>query len=146
MGFRPESNRGPAENPKFVKSRALLHYGDWCITEDPSGHFFCALRVDLNLAFEKIGDWKKILVQNQLFWNIVGARPTAAPCNSRRDNAAGIKIVWRTSPPLILHIHSLHQVATVTPSNVLLRRRGIMKFPPKNGVTPKLPSEVAQCL
>jgi len=72
------------------------------------------------LAAEKIGDWKKleILVQNQSFWNIVGARPTAAPRNSGRDNAAGITIVWRTSPPLILHINSVKQVATATPSHV----------------------------
>ena len=81
------------------------------------------------LAIEKIGDWEKleILVQNQLFWNIVGAlaRPTAAPCNSGRYNATGIIIVWRISPPLMLHIHSLHHFATVTPSFVPLRRREI---------------------
>jgi len=81
-----------------------------------------------NLAIEKFGDWKKleILVQNQWFWNIVSARSTAAPRIGGRDNAAGIMIVWRTSPPLILHIHPLHQVATVTPSHVPLRRRGII--------------------
>jgi len=80
------------------------------------------------LAIEKIGDSEKleILVQNQSFWNIVGARPTAAPRIGGRDNAAEIMIVWRTSPLLILHIDSLHQVATVTPSHVPLRRRGII--------------------
>jgi len=79
-------------------------------------------------AIENIGDWKKleILVQNQSFWNIVTARPTAAPRNSGRDNAAGIMIIWWTSPPLILQIHSLHQVATGTPFHVPLRRRGII--------------------
>jgi len=79
------------------------------------------------LAIEKIGDWKKleILVQTQSFWNNVGARTTEHSIGIR-DNAAGIMIVWRTSPPLILHIHSLHQVATVTPSHVPLRRREII--------------------
>ena len=62
------------------------------------------------LAIEKIGDWKnlEILVQNQSFWNIVGARPTAVPRNSGRDDAAGILIIWWTSPPRSLQIHSLH--------------------------------------
>jgi len=76
------------------------------------------------LVMEKIGDLEKleILVQHQSFWNIVGARPTAAPRNSGRDNAAGIMIVWRTSPPLILHIDWLKKVAAVTLSHVPLRR------------------------
>ena len=66
------------------------------------------------LAIEQIGGCKRleIVVQNQSFWNIVGARPTAAPRNRGRDDAAGIIIVWRTSPPHILQIHSLDQVAT----------------------------------
>ena len=49
-----------------------------------------------------------------------------APRNSGRDKAVGIIIVWKTSPPLILQIHSLHQVATDTPSHVPPRRRGII--------------------
>jgi len=49
-----------------------------------------------------------------------------APRNSGRDNAAGIIIVWWTSPPLILQIHSLYQIATGTPSHVPPRRRGII--------------------
>jgi len=87
-------------------------------------YFYMIHRV---LAIEKIGDWKKleILVQNQSFWNIVGARPTAAPRNSGRDNAAGILIIWWSSPPRILQIHSLHQFAMSTPFHVPLRRRGI---------------------
>jgi len=49
----------------------------------------------LFLAIQKIGDSKKleILVQTQSFWNIVGARHTAVPRNSGRDNAAGILII-----------------------------------------------------
>jgi len=72
----------------------------------------------------KTCSWKKleILVQNQSFWNIVGARPTAAPGNSGRDNAAGITIVWRTSPPLILHI----DCKKLQLSHVPLRRREII--------------------
>jgi len=64
-----------------------------------------------NPSNRKIGDWKKlkpeILVQNQKFWNIVGARTTAAPCNSGTDNAAGIMMIvsW-TSHPFILQIHT----------------------------------------
>ena len=34
--------------------------------------------------------------------------------------------VWGENPPHILQIHLLHQVATVTPSHVPLRRRGII--------------------
>jgi len=49
----------------------------------------------------------QILVQHQSFGNIVGAWPTVAPRNSGRDNAAGIMIIWWTSPPRILQIHSL---------------------------------------
>ena len=49
-----------------------------------------------------------------------------APRNSGRDDTAGIIIVWWTSPPLILQIHSLHQVATGTPSHLPPRRRGII--------------------
>jgi len=58
-------------------------------------------------------NWEKveILIQKQSFWMIVGARPTAAPRNSGRDNASGIMVVWRTSPPRILQIQSLHQIA-----------------------------------
>ena len=79
------------------------------------------------LAIEKIGDWEKleILVKNQSFWNIVGDL-LQAPRNSKRDNAAGIIVVWWTCPPLILQIHSLHQIATGTPSRVPPRRRGII--------------------
>ena len=51
-----------------------------------------------------------------------------APRNSGRDKAAGIMIVWWSRPPLILQIHSLHQVATDTPSHVNPRRRGIIVF------------------
>jgi len=78
------------------------------------------------LAIEKSGDQKKleILVQNQSFWNIDNL--LQAPSNSGRDNAAGIIIVWWTSPPLILQIHSLHQIATGTPSHVPPRCRGII--------------------
>jgi len=77
---------------------------------------------------KKIGDWKKLetLVQKQSFWNIVGARPTAAPRNSGRDNAARRMMTWWTSLPHILQIHSLHQVATGTPFHVPLRRREII--------------------
>jgi len=64
--------------------------------------------------------------QNQSLWNIAGARTLQAPHNSGRDNAAGIIIVRWTSPPLILQIHSLHQIATVTPSHVPPRRHGII--------------------
>jgi len=78
------------------------------------------------LAIEKIGDWKKleILVQNQSFWNF--CRCTTAPRNSGKDNAAGIIIVWWTSPPLLLKMHSHHQVATGTPFHVTPRRCGII--------------------
>jgi len=75
-----------------------------------------------NWRLEKI----EILVQNQPFWNIVGARITAATHNSRRDNAAGILIIWWASPPCILQNHSLHQAATGTPLHVHFRRRGII--------------------
>jgi hypothetical protein len=55
-------------------------------------------------------------------------RPTSAPQsrNGVRDNASGIMIKWGTSPPCILQIHSLHQVATGAPSHVLLRCCGII--------------------
>jgi len=43
-----------------------------------------------------------------------------------RDNAVGRMIVWWTSPSLILHIYSLHQVVMATPSRVPLWRRGII--------------------
>jgi len=39
-----------------------------------------------------------------------------APRNIGRDNAAGLMIIWGTSPPRILQIHSMHQVTTDTPS------------------------------
>jgi len=68
----------------------------------------------------------EILVQTQSLWNTVGARPTTAPRNSTRNNAAGIMIVWCTSPPRILWIHSLHQVATGTPSHVPIGLREII--------------------
>ena len=80
------------------------------------------------LAIEKIGDLEKLLIllQNQSFWKIVGAQPTAAPRSSGRDNAAGIMIIWWTGPPRILQIHSLHQVATGTPFHIPLRCCGII--------------------
>jgi len=74
------------------------------------------------LAIEKIEDRGKLetLVQNQPFWNIVSARLAEATRESGRDKAAGkINIGW-ASPPRILQIHSLHQVATVTSLHVPL--------------------------
>jgi len=53
-------------------------------------------------------------------------KPTTAPRNSGRDNAAGIMIIWWASPPRILHIHSMLQVATDTPLHVPLWCRGII--------------------
>jgi len=82
------------------------------------------------LAADKIGDWTKleIPVWNESIWSIVGARPRpiAAPCIMGRDNEAGKTSAWGPSPSHILQIHSLHQFATVTPSHVPLRRRGII--------------------
>jgi len=49
-----------------------------------------------------------------------------APRNSGRKNAVGFIIVWWPSPPLILQLHLLHQVATDTPSHVPSRRRRII--------------------
>jgi len=43
------------------------------------------------------------------------ARPTTAPRNSGKENVVGTKIIWGTSPPHILQIYSLHQVATGPP-------------------------------
>jgi len=59
-------------------------------------------------------------------WKYCCARPIAAPRNGRRDNVEGIMITWGTSPPPILQIHSLHQVATGTPSHVPLQRRAMI--------------------
>ena len=59
-------------------------------------------------------------------WKYCCARPIAAPRNGRRDNVEGIMITWGTSPPPILQIHSLHQVATGTPSHVPLRCRAMV--------------------
>ena len=44
-----------------------------------------------SLAAHKIGDWTKleILVQNESFGSIVGARPIAAPRVGERNNEAG---------------------------------------------------------
>jgi len=71
--------------------------------------------------------WKlEKMVQNQSFWKIVGARPTAAPRNSGRDTAVEIRIIWWTRHPRILQIPSLHQVATGTPFHVPLRHRVII--------------------
>jgi len=74
------------------------------------------------LVAEKTGEWKK-LENLQLE---VGARPTFAPRNGRRDNVEGIMSTWGTSSPPILQIHSLHQVAMGTPSHVPLQRRAII--------------------
>jgi len=80
------------------------------------------------LAAEKTGELKnwRIWYKNQSIGSIVSARPTAAPRNGRRDNAAGIMTIWWTSPPPILQIHSLHQVAMGTPSHVPLQRRAVI--------------------
>jgi len=80
------------------------------------------------LAIEKNVDWKKlkILVQNQSFWDNFGAGPTASTSQQWENNAAGIIIVWWTSPPLILQINSMHKIATGTSSHVPPRRRGIV--------------------
>jgi len=102
----------------------------YMVNQVPSTRLFQWLKGILQprLAIEKIGDWTKleILVQNQSFWYIVGARPTAEPRNSRSDNAAGIMIIWWNSPSRILQIHSVHQVAAGTPFYVPLRRRRII--------------------
>jgi len=47
-----------------------------------------------HLVAEKTGEWKKLenLVQTRSIGSIVGARPTAAPRNGRRDNLEGILI------------------------------------------------------
>ena len=66
------------------------------------------------------------LVQNRLIGIIVSARPTAAPSIGRRDKVGGIMSIWWTSPPPILQIHSLHQVAMGTASHIPLQRRAII--------------------
>jgi len=48
------------------------------------------------------------------------------PERSRRDYVGGIMTTWGTSPPPILQIHSLYQVAMGTPSHVPLQRRAII--------------------
>jgi len=45
------------------------------------------------LVARKTGEWKKLenLVQNRSIGSIVGARPTAAPRNGRRDKVERIR-------------------------------------------------------
>jgi len=52
-------------------------------------------------------------------------------------------IMFHLAAAGLWHIAELHTLARDTCMANLLTDK---KFPPKNGVTPKLPSEVAQCL
>ena len=60
----------------------------------------------------KLENWKnwRIWYKTSQWEVFLGARPTATPRNGKRDNIEGIMTIWWTSPPLILQIHSLHQV------------------------------------
>ena len=80
------------------------------------------------LVADKIGDLIKleILVQNESFGSIVGARTITAPRIGGIDNDAGKMSIRGPSCPHILQIHSPHQIATVTLSHVPLWRRGII--------------------
>ena len=73
-----------------------------------------------NWRLGKIGDsgTKPVILKN--------CRWLQAPRNSGRDNAVGIIMIWWTRLPLILQIHSPHQIATGTLSHVSPRRRGII--------------------
>ena len=94
----------------------------WCFVYFKHPPSFSNTSGPQNWRLDKLGD----SVVKQVIWSIVSAHPTAAPRICAINDEVGIVNIWGLSPPDILQIHSLHQVATGNPSHVPLRCRGII--------------------